>query len=305
MSLLISRIKQLKSELEQYPIGNCSPSDDPDKQTACIYAFREIVKRFISSAKRLDNQELLDLISKLDPKPENITEAYDLRAEMTGVLDLIDDILNEPNNKLRSTPFLDPEIANELTDIICDTLASESANHLHTICTNYGLASGTREESFSGKRSYVYSRVAHYNPRELWKLAKKMQGKYHDSNLDEIIFSVENSDHLSLDAKFKNIKQRIIDEISHSQFLIWVAVAWFTDRDIANELYRKSKQGVNVQIIVIDDGSCDDTRRVLGPYMDKIRYFYQHYAVNLTPILKITNFRQTININQECTTNFV
>lgn len=253
MSSLISRIKKLKSELQQYPIGNCSPSDDPDKQTAYIYAFREVVKRFILSAKRLDNQELLDLISKLDPEPESIIEAYDLKAEMTGVFDLIDDIINEPNNKLQSAPFIDPVTSNELTNVICDSLATESANHLHTICSNYGLATGTREESFSGKYNYVYSRISHFNPKELWKLAKQIQGKYPNNSLDEIIYSLENSDHLSIEAKFENIKQRIIKEIHQSQFLIWVAVAWFTDRDIANELYKKSKQGVNIQIIVIDD----------------------------------------------------
>ena len=253
MSSLISRIKELKNELEKFPIGDCSPSDDPDKQTAYLYSYREIVKRFTATAKRLDNQELLQLISALNTEPESISEAYDLKAELFCVLDYIDDLLNDSEEKLKTKPTISPEIVQKLSNIICESLASESANHLHIICENYGLTPGTREEAFSGKNSYVYKRLAHFNANDLWELAKKMRGKYPASGLDELIYAIENSDHLSIEAKFENIKERIISEIKKAKYFIWVAVAWFTDRDIANELYRKKQQGLNVQIIVNDD----------------------------------------------------
>lgn len=253
MSSLLTRLEELKDELEIFPIGDCSPSDDPDKQTSYLYSYREIVKRFTATAKRLDNHELLQMIFALNTEPESISEAYDLKAELSCVLDYLDDILNESGDKLRTKPSISPEIVQKLSTIICESLASESANHLHKICENYGLAPGTREEAFSGKNSYAYSRLAHFDANDLWELAKKMRGKYPASGLDDLIYAIENSDHLSVEAKFENIKERIISEIKNAKFFIWVAVAWFTDRDIANELYKKKQQGLNVQIIVNDD----------------------------------------------------
>lgn len=37
------------------------------------------------------------------------------------------------------------------------------------------------------------------------------------------------------------------------RFSIWVAVAWFIDKDLANELRLKHRQGINVQVVVNDD----------------------------------------------------
>ena len=185
MSSLIKRLYDLKDDLEKFPLDECSPSDDPDKQTAFLYAYREIVRRFVASAKRLDDQELLQMVSELNTEPEFITEAYDLKAELACVLDYIDDILNSSIEKLKAKPVILPEIAQKLSNIICESLATESANHLHTICENYGLAPGTRQEAFAGKYSYVYARLAHFTPDELWELAKKIQGKYPERGLDE------------------------------------------------------------------------------------------------------------------------
>jgi len=271
MSSLIHRINELRKELEEFPIGDCSPSDDIDKETAYVYAFKELVKRFISSAKRLNNEELILLISELQIEPESILEAYDLKAELNGVLDFVDDLLKEKSETLTSIPSIDIKTANELSNIICSSLASESANFLHTICLNYGLKEGTREEAFKSKNQYVYSRIAHYSPNEIWKLAKKLHGKYPESGLDDLIDSIENGENLSLEATFDNIKQRIIDEISQAKFTIWVAVAWFTDRDLANALYKKSCEGVNIQIIVIDDNINQDLCSKFDSYFENYR----------------------------------
>ena len=54
-------------------------------------------------------------------------------------------------------------------------------------------------------------------------------------------------------AHFAEIKQEIISHIKTAEFCIWVAVAWFTDKEIGNELLEAKKRGVNVQIIVNDD----------------------------------------------------
>jgi phosphatidylserine/phosphatidylglycerophosphate/cardiolipin synthase-like enzyme len=60
-------------------------------------------------------------------------------------------------------------------------------------------------------------------------------------------------DEVAVDVHFKEIQQAIIQQIQSARFLIWVAVAWFTDRELMNELYKKKKEGVNIQIIIIDD----------------------------------------------------
>jgi len=54
-------------------------------------------------------------------------------------------------------------------------------------------------------------------------------------------------------AHFSEIKQKIIQNIIMAEFSVWVAVAWFTDKEIGNELRKAHKRGVNVQVIVNDD----------------------------------------------------
>lgn len=82
-------LTQLAVEVEKFPLGNCGPSDDPDKQTAYLYDFRELSKRFVSTAKRSGDSRLLDMVSKLNTSPEYITEAYDLRAELLTIVDYL------------------------------------------------------------------------------------------------------------------------------------------------------------------------------------------------------------------------
>ena len=189
-----------------------------------------------------------------------------MESDLVCIFDVIDDILYEQNEQLVVT--FDAKSKNKLIDLICDCLSSESANHLHTICNGLGLREGTKEEAFGGKRSYVYSRISFYNEKQIWDLSKKLEGKYDE--LDKLILSIENGDHLKLEAKFENIQQRIIEEIDKAEFLIWIAVAWFTDKKIARTLYKKKKQGVDIKIIVIDDKINNNAGKD----------FYQYFEVN-------------------------
>jgi hypothetical protein len=52
---------------------------------------------------------------------------------------------------------------------------------------------------------------------------------------------------------FEDIQKQIIEEIRKAKFIIWVAIAWFTDDILFKELVSKSKQGLNVQVIICDD----------------------------------------------------
>lgn len=64
-------------------------------------------------------------------------------------------------------------------------------------------------------------------------------------------------DPVLIEAHFQEIKQQIIENIQNAKFTIWIAVAWFTDRDIGNELRNKHRAGINVRVIVNDDETTD------------------------------------------------
>ncbi len=52
---------------------------------------------------------------------------------------------------------------------------------------------------------------------------------------------------------FEDIEAEIIKEINSAKLLIWIAVAWFTNRNIAEAIYNKFKEGLNIRIIVLND----------------------------------------------------
>lgn len=248
MSTLIERINKLSNEIENFPLGKCSPSDDPDEQTAYLYSFKDLSKRFVASLKRLDDSRLEKMLESIDLNPEFITEAYDLKADLQTIIDYLND-----TNNLRERISISAKEANELSEIIIGNLSQESANNLPMICSGYGLETGTIEEAFKSKRNYIYKRVSHFDNLQILELGKKLMGKYPESKLDEVISQYFDSDSLGIISEFENIKDLICTEIEKAKFIVWVAVAWFTDKDLANLLYTKAKQGVNIQIILNDD----------------------------------------------------
>jgi len=268
MSSLLDRINNLSEEVENFPLGKCSPSDDPDMQTAYLYSFKDLAKRFVASLKRLDDTRLLKMLEPIDFNPEYITEAYDLKADLQTVIDYLNDTEN-----IKERVSISPKEANELSETIIENLARESANNLAMICTGYGLAEGTTEEAYKSKRDYVYKRVSHLDNLQILELGKKMAGKYPDSQLDELITNFFDFDSLGLISEFDNIKEFITAELSKAKYIIWVAVAWFTDRDFANLLFTKAKQGLNIQLILNDD-------KINSTLKEKLK---EHFDVYLAP----------------------
>lgn len=55
------------------------------------------------------------------------------------------------------------------------------------------------------------------------------------------------------DVTFSKIKEEIIQGIRNAKYTIWIAVAWFTDRDIFNELIIKKEEGLNIRIITSNE----------------------------------------------------
>lgn len=58
---------------------------------------------------------------------------------------------------------------------------------------------------------------------------------------------------MTTQAYFQNIRNHIKDEISNATQSIYVAVAWFTDKHLFKLLCDKVQEGVDVQLIVMDD----------------------------------------------------
>lgn len=248
MTQLINRINKLSKEIEDFSLSECSPSDDPDNQTAYLYSFKDISKRYVQSLIRLDDSSINKMLESIDVEIDEITEAYNLKADLQGIIDYLCD-----TKALREKTVLSAKKANELAEIIISNLASESANNLAMICTSYGLEAGTTEEAFQSKRSYAYKRIAHLSNEEIQELGKKLLGKYPNSKLDKIVVNLIDNDKLDVISEFDNIKKSISEELEKANFTIWIAVAWFTDKDLANLLYKKSQQGLNIQIILNDD----------------------------------------------------
>ena len=248
MSTLTDRINKLSEEVENFPLGKASLSDDTNIRTLYLISFKDLAKRFGASLRRLDDSRLLKMLKPINFDPEHITEAHDLKADLQGVIDYLKD-----NNNLRELVSITAKESNDLSKIIIENLSQESANNLPMICTGYGLEAGTTEEAFKSKRNYVYKRISPLDNLQIFDLGKKMVGKYPDSQLDALIAKLFDSDFLGLISKFDDIQSAIINEITNAKYIIWIAVAWFTDKDLANLLFKKAKQGVNVQIILNDD----------------------------------------------------
>ncbi|HQU97359.1 MAG TPA: hypothetical protein PLV19_00445 [Nitrosomonas sp.] len=120
MTVALSLATQLADEIDKFPLGRCGPSDDPDKQYAYVAGFRDIAKRFVGAVKRIGDPDLSILMASLDTSPESITEAYDLRAELYVVIDVLNEVAQNPNyaaNVASNAAFLNTEVLIQLKAI--------------------------------------------------------------------------------------------------------------------------------------------------------------------------------------------
>ena len=52
---------------------------------------------------------------------------------------------------------------------------------------------------------------------------------------------------------FSEIQETIVQGIRDAKYMIWAAVAWFTNQALIDELLAKQKQGVNVRLVISDE----------------------------------------------------
>src|SRR5450759_761512 len=58
---------------------------------------------------------------------------------------------------------------------------------------------------------------------------------------------------MQTEAVFENIAERIQSEIRKAQKSVFIAVAWFTNKDLFNVLIEKAKDGCKVFLIISND----------------------------------------------------
>lgn len=66
---------------------------------------------------------------------------------------------------------------------------------------------------------------------------------------------IDSEEYIQHDVVFDEIKDTLIQGIRNAKYTIWAAVAWFTDREIFNELLLRKNEGVNIRIITSDEQS--------------------------------------------------
>ncbi len=78
---------------------------------------------------------------------------------------------------------------------------------------------------------------------------------YELRNINDIykIVTTDFNDDKTSEIHFAEIQQQIITELEKARYLIWVAVAWFTDETLYEILTAKRERGLNVQALILDD----------------------------------------------------
>jgi len=89
MPTALERALDLADAIEKFPLGKCSPSDDPDKQWAYLTDFIDLVRPFIAAVKRVGDPDASEMLVPLEASPEHISYAYEYKANLQGVIDYL------------------------------------------------------------------------------------------------------------------------------------------------------------------------------------------------------------------------
>ncbi|NQY74352.1 MAG: hypothetical protein HRT90_06270 [Candidatus Margulisbacteria bacterium] len=120
MSKVIRQALEHAEVLTDFPLTECSPSDDPEMESGFVYGYSEVAKRFIASVKRIGDPELSEKVNKLDANPDYITDAYKLHGDLICIIDDLNYVLENPYYKTQSsngTSFLRVDIIKDLKKV--------------------------------------------------------------------------------------------------------------------------------------------------------------------------------------------
>lgn len=110
-----TKMMETVDEIERFRF--CGPSDDPDEQTAVVYGFKHLAKRFVGVARRIKNHAVQDALAEVDTDIANIFEAYDLNSSLQVVIDEIRHLAKHPDEcqwGIRGDILVEPAVIEEL-----------------------------------------------------------------------------------------------------------------------------------------------------------------------------------------------
>lgn len=64
---------------------------------------------------------------------------------------------------------------------------------------------------------------------------------------------LSNYEDVSQEVLFENIQKQIIEEIRAAKYVVWIAMAWFTDPVLYRELLKKKQEGLTIEIVLDDN----------------------------------------------------
>ncbi len=69
---------------------------------------------------------------------------------------------------------------------------------------------------------------------------------------------------INSEVHFEKLQSKLKIELEKAEFMIWVAVAWFTDAELYDLLFKKRMEGLSVQVIINDDEISSNSGLNLG-----------------------------------------
>lgn len=88
------------------------------------------------------------------------------------------------------------------------------------------------------------------------------------------------TEEVSQEIHFEHIQAEIIKEIRDAKYVIWIAMAWFTNPIIYAELLKKKRQGLDI-VIIIDD---NDRNRNDAPFV--LEDNFETYRIEIRSLYK-------------------
>ena len=97
----------LAYEIEKFKF--CGPSDDPDEQTAVVYGFKHMAKRFSGMITKIP---MIEIPSNINFDIEHIVEAYDLHSDLQVVIDNLRSIIADSE---RTKSVISHKLSSQMT----------------------------------------------------------------------------------------------------------------------------------------------------------------------------------------------